>query len=462
MLRTFFLSIALLSLLSCGGSHNESAEKVNTIPSDSNNNNQIPIVDIADIDCSVNYPLAIETVTLDSDHENIAVLFDKDKTNKSAWQNVDTVSNLIIKLTEPALVKSFVASWKDLSLTHHFNIYASKNATDWTLVSDINKSEGDQIIPDVVDLTNLTNQTAQYLKLELNGDENSSPSSLVELEVFGCEHEAAHNIELIDWYLSVPTDSDNNGKSDSITESMLSNGYFDPRFFILTKDNGIRFSTSVSGYRTSTNTKYVRSELREMLRRGNTSYSTQGVNGNNWVFSSAPTTDQNNAGGVDGELTAELAINHVTTTGENYQIGRVIIGQIHANDDEPARLYYRKLPNNTKGSIYIAHELLAGDDSYYEIIGSRSDVANDPVDGIALNEKFSYTIKVVANELTVTITKSDGSQYSKVIDMSDSGYDKGGQYMYFKAGVYNQNNSGDINDYAQVTFYQISNSHKGY
>ena len=37
---------------------------------------------------------------------------------------------------------------------------------------------------------------------------------------------------------------------------------------------------------------------------------------------------------------ATLAVNHVTTTGEKYQIGRVIIGQIHAKDDEPVRLYY--------------------------------------------------------------------------------------------------------------------------
>ncbi|KST62343.1 hypothetical protein BC008_09230 [Mastigocoleus testarum BC008] len=34
--------------------------------------------------------------------------------------------------------------------------------------------------------------------------------------------------------------------------------------------------------------------------------------------------------------------------------------------------------------------------------------------------------------------------------------------MYFKAGVYNQNNTGDSKDYAQATFYALDNNHTGY
>jgi hypothetical protein len=34
--------------------------------------------------------------------------------------------------------------------------------------------------------------------------------------------------------------------------------------------------------------------------------------------------------------------------------------------------------------------------------------------------------------------------------------------MYFKAGVYNQNNGGAEGDYVQATFYHIQNQHKGY
>lgn len=43
--------------------------------------------------------------------------------------------------------------------------------------------------------------------------------------------------------------------------------------------------------------------------------------------------------------------------------------------------------------------------------------------------------------------------------MTNSGFDVSGQYMYFKAGVYNQNNSGDADDYAQATFYKLKKSH---
>jgi poly(beta-D-mannuronate) lyase len=34
--------------------------------------------------------------------------------------------------------------------------------------------------------------------------------------------------------------------------------------------------------------------------------------------------------------------------------------------------------------------------------------------------------------------------------------------MYFKAGVYNQNRSGDPEDYVQATFYELENNHAGY
>lgn len=222
------------------------------------------------------------------------------------------------------------------------------------------------------------------------------------------------------------------------------------------------FKAPVDGAKTSSNTSYTRSELREMLRRGDTSHDTKGVGKNNWVFSSAPSSDRNAAGGVDGTLTAELKVDHVTTTGSSSQVGRVIVGQIHANDDEPVRIYYRKLPNNSLGSIYIAHEPNGGSDSWYEMIGSRSSSASNPSDGIALGEVFGYKIDVQGNTLIVTITRAGKPDVVQSVDMSNSGYDVGGQYMYFKAGVYNQNNTGDANDYVQATFYKVENKHTGY
>ena len=268
------------------------------------------------------------------------------------------------------------------------------------------------------------------------------------------------NFELTDWKLQNYLDEDGNGRSDQVDEEDLANGYENSEFFYTASDGGMVFKVPIAGAKTSTNTSYTRTELREMLREGDRSFSTQGVGKNNWVFGSAPASDQTAAGGVDGVLTGTLAVNHVTTTGADNQVGRVIFAQIHANDDEPIRFYYRKLPNNNKGSIYFAHESRnEANDIYFEMLGSRSQSQSNPADGIALDEKFSYEINTVGNLLTVTLMRSGKADIVETVDMSNSGYDVGGQYMYFKAGAYIQDNTGDDNDYAQVTYYELSNEH---
>jgi poly(beta-D-mannuronate) lyase len=274
------------------------------------------------------------------------------------------------------------------------------------------------------------------------------------------------NFDLLGWYLSVPTDEDNNGKSDQIKEVELARGATDERYFFTADDGGMVFRVTVAGVRTSNNTRYTRTELREMLRRGDTSIHTKNDDGrpnkNNWVFSSAPERALKAAGGIDGTLRATLAVNHVTTTGDSNEVGRVIVGQIHAAVDEPIRLYYRKLPGNTRGSIYAAHEPSGGDDIYFDLIGSRDDNTADPPDGIALDEKFTYAIEVRGNFLHVTISQEDTVRAEQTIDMSNSGYDVDNDYMYFKAGVYNQNQTGDADDFVQATFYQLEARHNEY
>ncbi|MCF6452312.1 polysaccharide lyase family 7 protein [Vibrio sp. MMG022] len=276
------------------------------------------------------------------------------------------------------------------------------------------------------------------------------------------------NFDLSDWKLDLPVDENGSisGKALEVKEKELSSGYENTEFFYTGDDGGLVFISPVEGAKTSTNTKYTRSEMREMLRRGDTSVSTKGISKNNWVFSSAPSSEQDNSGGVDGVLEATLAVNAVSSTGDTSQIGRIIIGQIHANNDEPIRLYYRLLPGHSKGSLYFAHEPNADaspdDEQFINLIGSSADDASEPSDGIALNELFFYRIEVQGNQLIVTIQRDDHEDVTETVDMSTSGYDVGGQYMYFKAGVYNQNNSGDPTDYVQATFYYLTNSHEGY
>lgn len=329
------------------------------------------------------------------------------------------------------------------------------------------------------------------------------------------------NFDLSSWKVQMPYNDDgefvttsSNDTSDQIedydlddncSDANYSNGFqqlsdaanytgCENRFFYTGADGGIVMRAPVQGARTSTGTSYTRTELREMLRAGDRSISTNGSgdrpNGNNWAFSSAPQTAKDDAGGVDGHLKVTLAVNEVTTTGNDNQIGRFVMGQIHADDDEPIRLYYRKLPGNTHGSIYLAHERSgktddvtgafyasgtvtgddvcgdgntstydAGDDVYCIMLGSRDDNASNPGDGIQLGEVFSYEIDVVGNDMTVTIEKGGVVIATQEVDMSASGYDVDDDYMYFKAGVYQQNNSGGSDEFAQVTIYEIANSH---
>jgi poly(beta-D-mannuronate) lyase len=265
------------------------------------------------------------------------------------------------------------------------------------------------------------------------------------------------NFDLTGWYLSQPFDHDMNGKPDDVFEWHLAQGYEHPEMFYTADDGGLVFKSFNKGVRTSQNTKYVRTELREMLRAGDRSIPLKGVNKNNWVFSSAPVEDQKAAAGIDGVLEATLKIDHTTTSGEANQVGRFIIGQIHDQDDEPIRLYYRKLPSQDTGTVYFAHEnTLKGTDTYFDLVGGMNGVTDD---GIALGEVFSYRIEVVGNTMTVTLMREGKDDAVQVVDMSESGYDQGGRYMYFKAGVYNQNNSGDPEDYVQATFYKLEKSH---
>ncbi|MBT1450784.1 polysaccharide lyase family 7 protein [Glaciecola sp. XM2] len=270
------------------------------------------------------------------------------------------------------------------------------------------------------------------------------------------------NFDLLDWSLTLPTDLNKDKRADTIYEKALSEGFELKPLFYTAEDGGLVFASPNVGAKTSKNTKYARTELREMLRRGDNNIKVRGITENNWVFAGAHGAVKRKAGGIEGSLEATLAVNRVSVSGDEKMVGRVIIGQIHATDDEPIRLYYRKLPGNTKGAIYFAHEINGGDDVWINIIGSRSHTLSDPEDGIALNEKFSYKITVENEVLFVTLIREDKPNITKYYDMKDSGYSSGNQFMYFKAGVYNQNNGGVDGDFVQATFYHLHNTHQGY
>lgn len=109
------------------------------------------------------------------------------------------------------------------------------------------------------------------------------------------------------------------------------------------------------------------------------------------------------------------------------------------------------MPNNNRGSVYIAHEPRKGDEQCYELIGGKASNEKDPKDTIALDEVFSYRVNVEVNLLTVTIIRSGKPDIVKV-GMSNGRFHKSNQYMYFKAGAYNQNNTAGKNDSDKLPF----------
>lgn len=271
------------------------------------------------------------------------------------------------------------------------------------------------------------------------------------------ELKPGENFNLSEWKLNYPM---NNDTQEDL--SSFSNAYF----YTDSTTGGIVFNCPniVNG---TGGSSYPRCELRELLNKG----ASASAKSNNWTLSTNPTREY--YGGYNGVLEATLTVDHVSTTyDEEFRVGRVIVGQIHADDNEPCRLYYRLLPGNTKGSIYFAHEQskVWGSNKkefWHELIGSRSSSAEEPENGIALGELWGYKIDVQGESMTVTIYNSEGIELaSKTIasymtgdDNFDANYANADNYLYFKAGVYNQNNGGDAADYAQATFYQLSNVH---
>ena len=266
------------------------------------------------------------------------------------------------------------------------------------------------------------------------------------------------NLDFTYWYITFPS-----GDAEYNPQWLLDGNTSEDEFFYDDIGAAVFKSPNIAG--STEGSSYPRTELREMLRgpeqdpKPSDWPSTQGLTKNNWVFSNSYQRIEHDMGGVDGTMEATLKVDHVSTTYEGeeneYKVGRVIVGQIHASDDEPLRLYYHKLPGNELGSVYFASEVPGLGDDKYDMIGSRTSDAN-PVDGIALGEVWSYRVEAVADDLTITIMREGKPDVARTVKTAAA---YANDWMYFKAGVYNQNNTGDESDYAQATFYSINVTH---
>ena len=162
----------------------------------------------------------------------------------------------------------------------------------------------------------------------------------------------------------------------------------------------------------------------------------------------------------------------------------VVVGQIHSADgheNEPLKIFYKKFPGHTKGSVFWHYEInTAGDDNSgrwdystavwgddFSVVGGEENTyPEEPKNGIALGEEFSYEIEVKDGIMhlkfssegheTKTFTKNlIKSEYTATADIpkqtqdlfvpiGQDGVERENSYadegLFFKLGSYNQTN----------------------
>ncbi len=421
-----------------------------------------------------------------------------DPTSRWSNESLGAPKSVLLDLGAEQTLKGLSIAWyKGNERATRFNVEASVDGDTFTTIVGDRQSGGQTL--DLEDYA-IDPVKARYVRINGNGNTSNDWNSITEVVATGCgvavekpdqpviteklgsglfgldpAKTPGENFDLTGWYVTTPADDDGDGKADSVYENELAAGWTDPRFFYTDPaTGGMVFRVTPAGAKTSKNTSYTRTELRGMLRKGDYTIETRVEGGypnkNNWVFSSAPLSARAASAGVDGKLTATLAVNQVTRQGADGQVGRVVIGQIHAKNDEPIRLYYRKLPKNKYGSIYYAHDPEVGKETWVEVIGGRGNRIPNPDDGFALDEVFTYEIEVkgeadgdqIIPMLHLKIIRDDGTEIvAKPFDMRDSGFSVEDEFMFFKAGAYTGNNTSPEpeTDFDRVIFYALDHSH---
>jgi hypothetical protein len=128
--------------------------------------------------------------------------------------------------------------------------------------------------------------------------------------------------------------------------------------------------------------------------------------------------------------------------------GRIIVGQIHGQDDELVRLYW------DNGKLYFANDQAGSNNSetkFYFVNASGQQPS------VSLDERFSYTINAKGETLEVTVF-ADGQIYKSVSKINSVWQsDK----FYFKAGAYLGANESNGSGYGQTSFYDLNVNHNG-
>lgn len=242
---------------------------------------------------------------------------------------------------------------------------------------------------------------------EVHGDDSPGVGCKTSANSIGTA--PASVLNLTNWKLTLPVDGcDDDEWADEVTQPQLAT-FRDARYFTVNSAGGVVFRARVDGARTSSNTKYPRSELREMTDRGEKRAS--------W-------SNKSSGDGVH-RMTMEAAITAAPPTKPH-----VVAAQIHDSSDDVmmVRLYGKRLvvdANDSKVQLLL-------DDDY------------------TLGERF-----------TVSITASNGNIRVVYNGKRTVDHRFGGSGMYFKAGCYTlSNTSYDRADrFGEVVIYKLGVSH---
>lgn len=189
-----------------------------------------------------------------------------------------------------------------------------------------------------------------------------------------------------------------------------------------------------------------------------------------------------------GKLTGTLKVMQVSTSGDASVAASysVVIGQIHSmegHENEPLKIFYKKFPGHTKGSVFWNYEInTEGDNAKrwdystavwgndMSVVGnSPTSYPEEPEDGIALGEEFTYAVNVHNGIMYLEFTSkghqtknfSNNLLQSEFVEYSDipqqiltlyatigrDGTERenayAGELQIFKQGAYNQTNGKD-------------------
>ena len=220
-------------------------------------------------------------------------------------------------------------------------------------------------------------------------------------------------IDLSTWNLSIPVGS----PPTTIETPRLMSGFNDQYF--QAEGSDVQFWTPVTGSRTE-NAIYPRSELRETYADGRL---------RNWTYPEA-----------DNFLRATLTVNQVPSS------GKIVIGQIHAYDSQKPliKLEYQFKEKTQTGNI-VAKVRMHPDDDEGRVITIAT--------GVKLNQQFSYLIHLSpGGALGISAA---GYQWDSNISATWRN-----KPLYFKAGVYVQDNTGYSKEGARVTFAKLDIDHE--